>query len=49
MKEILYGWLGIKIIVFYECSSFCYGVSWLSVSKIVLCLHIAPGVRVLIN
>jgi len=22
MKEILYGWLGIKVIVFYECSSF---------------------------
>jgi hypothetical protein len=28
MKEILYGLLGIKINVFYECSSFCYGVSW---------------------
>ncbi len=35
MKEILYGWLGIQIIVFYECLSFCYGVSWLSGSKIV--------------
>ena len=49
MKEILYGWLNIKRIVFYECSSFCYGVSWLSVSNIVLCLYFAPEARVLIN
>jgi len=49
MREILYGWLNIKRNLFFECSSFCYGVSWLSVSKIVLCLYFAPEVRVLIN